>query len=926
METVAAAFLAQRKALLQAHAGFLQAQAQAHTAFLQSRHNTLVALAGLASQDDVGVGATALVPHLLAPVTQRVTAPAPIALAVTPAVAATATAPSVLWDRAALSRLASQRISSVLGPTFARQDVFARQVRMPREPLLLCDRVLSINATPGVLEKNRTIITQTDVRMDGWYLHEDRMPAGVLIEAGQADLLLISYMGVDFENRGERVYRLLGCDLQYFGHLPPVGSVLHYDIHIDGFATHGETRIFFFHSDCRLGGPDGDVVLSVRNGQAGFFTDEELLRSGGVLWKPEDEKPDAFADVVHDAAPRFTTRSALSRQELLAFADGDTFACFGEGFEIARTQVRAPRIDAPREANDPSGNPDGRFIDMLLVDRVTDLDDRGGPWGRGYLRAELDLNPSKWFYEGHFQDDPCMPGTIMFQGCLQVASTYLAACGFTLARDGFRFEPQDGREMLLRCRGQATPSSQHMVYELFVKSIRDGKEPTLLCDILVTVDGLKSLHCKNVEVRLAADWPLSSRPELLGLSRKADGKDAIAPRSVQAADASEPVRGFQSLIATGIGRPGLAFPGLYDVYDDGAAVARLPGPPYHFMSRVASLEGPAMGSLPRGEKPEGTRAIVAYDVPNDAWYFDEAAPAQGRTMPFAVLLEVALQPCGWLSSYVGSTRTSDVPLSYRNLDGKAQQHREVGDNIGTLFTTATMTKSSSSGGMIIQEFSFCVAAEDGSVVFDGTTVFGFFPPEALQRQVGVGASDVDRARLAERCPDARFPLDLTSAPPAFFAGPLALPAPSGSPTLLMIDRIEGAWRDKRTGNLRVRTAKDVSVDDWFFAAHFFQDPVQPGSLGIEAMVQALQFAILLDGRTATMRQPRFVSLAPQAPLTWKYRGQVVPRNRLIQVELDVTGVREDHHGQVWTADAGLWVDGLRIYLATGLALQVVDEG
>ena len=51
------------------------------------------------------------------------------------------------------------------------------------------------------------------------------------------------------------------------------------------------------------------------------------------------------------------------------------------------------------------------------------------------------------------------------------------------------------------------------------------------------------------------------------------------------------------------------------------------------------------------------RAVEAeYDVPPDAWYF--AADRQAR-MPFAVLLEVALQPCGWLAAYVGSALTSD---------------------------------------------------------------------------------------------------------------------------------------------------------------------------------------------------------------------------------------------------------------------------
>ena len=112
--------------------------------------------------------------------------------------------PGPAFDRAALERLASGRISSVLGPLFARQDAFPRQVRMPEPPLLLADRVLGIDAEPGVLGPG-TIWTETDVTWGSWYLHHGAMPSGLMIEAGQADLLLISWMGADFQNRGERV-------------------------------------------------------------------------------------------------------------------------------------------------------------------------------------------------------------------------------------------------------------------------------------------------------------------------------------------------------------------------------------------------------------------------------------------------------------------------------------------------------------------------------------------------------------------------------------------------------------------------------------------------------------------------------------------------------------------------------------------------
>ena len=83
---------------------------------------------------------------------------------------------------------------------------------------------------------------------------------------------------------------------------------------------------------------------------------------------------------------------------------------------------------------------------------------------------------------------------------------------FTLDRDGYRFEPAVDKTFKLRCRGQAIPSSRQMTYEVFVKRVVAGAEPAVVADILVTVDGLKSLYCENVEVKLAVDWPLSANP------------------------------------------------------------------------------------------------------------------------------------------------------------------------------------------------------------------------------------------------------------------------------------------------------------------------------------------------------------------------------------------------------------------------------
>ena len=72
------------------------------------------------------------------------------------------------------------------------------------------------------------------------------MPWAVLVEAGQCDLLLISYLGIDFQNKGNRVYRLLDTTLTFYG-VAHENETLRYDIRINSFAKKaGEVTMFFF--------------------------------------------------------------------------------------------------------------------------------------------------------------------------------------------------------------------------------------------------------------------------------------------------------------------------------------------------------------------------------------------------------------------------------------------------------------------------------------------------------------------------------------------------------------------------------------------------------------------------------------------------------------------------------------------------------
>ncbi|MEM7023927.1 MAG: acyltransferase domain-containing protein, partial [Pseudomonadota bacterium] len=797
-------------------------------------------------------------------------------------VASSRTTAKRAFSRAELVALASGKISDIFGPQFQSQDDYHRQVRMPEPPLLLADRVTDIEGEPGSMGLG-TIWTETDVTEGAWYLHHGRMPPGILIECGQADLLLISWLGVDSLNLGERVYRLLGCELTFHeGGMPRPGEILRYDIHVDGHAKTGDVRLFFFHYDCRN---RDRPVLSVRNGQAGFFTDEELAGSSGVLWDPADDAPKADARL--DSTPRCTTRRQFDREQVDALVAGNAYACFGEGFEMAAAHQRTPTL--------PSGP-------MHLFESVPIFDPRGGPWARGYLRAESCVDVDHWFYAGHFKNDPCMPGTLMADAAVQALAFTMAALGFTITRDGWRFEPVPEEPYKFVCRGQVVPDRAHILhYEVFVEEVIDGPQPTVYAALLCSSDGFKVFHCRRFGLRLVPDWPLSDRREML-----ADAGSCQLLRN------DSDVRGdYGALLACAWGAPSEAFGGMYRRFDRGRRVPRLPGPPYHCISRITAIDGAP------GVAATDTRVVEAeFDVLPDAWYFAENGH---RVMPFSVLMEVLLQPCGWLASYSGFAITDTTDLAFRNLDGDdAVAAREVTPHVGVLRTKATLTQSSRVGAMTIVFFRVECTCDDGPVLAMNTS-FGFFDEAALANQVGL-ATDDDALALRDAGSDVSF--ELAKRPVALFGRAARI----AGGRLRMIDAITGYWPDAGTAGLgRIRGLQRIDPNAWYFKAHFYQDPVQPGSLGIDALIQLLQTYMLLKEFDKELDRPRFEAIALNQPLVWKYRGQVLPTNREVITELEITRIEYESASVLALAKGSLWVDGLRIYEVTDLGMRMVGE-
>lgn len=889
-----------------AHSAFLDRQAEAHASFLKSRGDLLALVSARRGSIPV-VQASAPAVVAPAPVT-RAPAPAPPATPapqaapappsppppppVTPVTSKPAPAPSApspsptpvpskrpvpvdepLWSRAQLEILAGGKVSEVMGPKFAEYDQYQRLVRMPEPPLLLADRVMSITGGPGAPDTpmgTGCIVTETDVDPDAWCMHNGRMSPGVVIESGQADLLLASWLGADFSNRSERVYRLLGCDLTFMGELPKGGDTLHYEIHIDGHAKTGDTRLFFFHYDCYIG---DRLMISVRNGQAGFFSDAELAQSDGVLWDAADDAPREGAR--RDEPPVVTQKRSFNRDDLDAFVDGHAFRCFGAGFERAAAHTRTPSL--------PKGK-------LRLIEEIAEFDPNGGPWGRGYLRATAAVPKDMWFYDGHFKNDPCMPGTLMADAATQALSFAMAAYGFTIERDGWRFEPVPDDMARFVCRGQVIPDADHMLdYEVFIEEIIDGPTPTVFAALLCRSDGFKVFGCRRFGMRLVPDWPMPPG----------------APGAIRILEGTKDVRGDQgALLACGRGMPSDAFGALYAPFDGTRRAPRLPDEPYHFMSRVLSV------SSPPGVPTKGGTVVAEYDVPAGEWYF---ADAHVDAVPMPVLIEILLQPCGWLSSYNGFAANRPDDVVFRNLDGgDVVQHRPA--RVGTLRVTSTLERFADGAGSTIVFFDV-VCTQDDEVVMTMKTAFGFFSPEALKTQVGLRVE-----------PGA---LEALSAP-APVALPYRAPELDGAPwldqgRLQVLDRVN-FWPDGGEAGLgRLVAEYDVTPEAWFFKAHFFQDPVQPGSLGLEAMQQAARAAVRLTGLAGAGDEFEFEPVALDQMFSWKFRGQVTPTNKRTRSEIEILSTRSDERGVLAVFDGRFWCDDLCIYETRGMGVRVTRK-
>ena len=829
------------------------------------------------------------------------------------------------------------QIGRVLGERFAAIDHYPTRVRLPDEPLMLVDRILAIDGEPLSMTSGR-VVTEHDIHAGAWYLDCNRIPTCIAVEAGQADLFLSGWLGIDLETQGIACYRLLDAVVTFHRELPGPGKIIHYDIRLNHFFRQGQTYLFRFEFDATV---DGEPLLTMREGCAGFFTPAELSGGKGVIHTALDRqpRPGKRTGDWRELVPMVS--ESYDDAQLLALRRGELAACFGAPFRSLSRQnpvtlpglvsPPAPAAAAAADLIAPSHH-SGDAVQrsrMWLIDRVLKLDPQGGKFGLGMILGELDIHPDDWFITCHFCDDQVMPGTLMYECCMHTLRVYLLRMGWVGETGEVAYEPIPGVRSRLKCRGQVLANTKKVWYEITLKEIGydEHQTPYCLADALMYADGKPIVEITDMSVRLSGltrsvlerCWsnpvPVAPAPPASQMSIDQTSTSTMTtPRTTstdhqtgthQSYDRRPALFDTDRITAFAIGNPSDAFGDRYQIFDRDRVIARLPGPPFQFLDRVVAISG----CVPWVLQPGG-EVVAQYDVPHDAWYF---ASNRQRTMPFAVLLETALQPCGWLAGYVGSALTSELDLSFRNLGGTATQFREVTAESGTLTTTVKMTRVSNSGGMIIQHYDFDLRCND-QPVYVGNTYFGFFSKASLMHQVGIRDARPFVPSPTEAAMGHQFPY--VDAPP--FA----------DSQLQMIDDVQLSLANGPFGHGFIIGTTTVNPAAWFFKAHFHQDPVVPGSLGLESFFQLVKLYAAHRWQLSDAAQFATPIVQPSASgidrkHEWVYRGQVVPADNRVTVSAVIKEV--DDEKQELIAEGFLSVDGRVIYQMKSFSLGLLNR-
>ena len=366
----------------------------------------------------------------------------------------------------------------------------------------------------------------------------------------------------------------------------------------------------------------------------------------------------------------------------------------------------------------------------------------------------------------------------------------------------------------------------------------------------------------------------------------------------------------------------------YEEVDKYPIRARMPLPPFLFVSRITSIDA-EFGKL----RPSSI--VAEYDLDESCVF------RRGDACISPLIGSEASHIAIFLIAYMGLDAMSKGTLAYRAIDSYQVSYSERPFRVGdTMKTVLKINKFVQNGSTILMFFSFESYNGDELISITEATG-GFFTKEELMSNKGIITPKIPLKKVEPK----EFPnysgITATSYDKekvaAFYAGDYKTCFGKVDPRacmketyyipydMKMVDRVtEIDYNGGMYGRGIICAEKQITPDMWPFEAHFKNDPVFPAIIMTDGVAQLSVFLFAHAGLLSIFENTN-VTMVKDSRVKSRFRGQVRKGYSTLRYEVHVKEVVASDDGIVVYFDAGIFNDGIQIIQVESFSMKIRSD-